>query len=100
MKRVRGVDEVVPPGAVTSKHSSIGGATNLGTGGGNLNYHSSCGIGIISGQTVRSIASKEMPGSIQFGTNQTQQQYTGAIVPTAATSPVKVTFFLIKISEY
>lgn len=97
MKRVRGVDEVVPPGAVTSKHSSIGGATNVGSGGANLNYHSSCGIGILSGQTVRSIASKEMPGSIQFGTNQTPQ-YTGAIVPTAS-SPVKVNKPHTKVSQ-
>ncbi|XP_034946100.1 paired amphipathic helix protein Sin3a isoform X2 [Chelonus insularis] len=98
MKRVRGVDEVASPAGATLKHSSIGGGLGvggLGSGGGsaNLEYHSASGIGggVTSGQSVRPLSSKEMPGSIQFGTTQTQQQYAGAIVvPTAAPSPVKV----------
>ncbi|XP_051176886.1 paired amphipathic helix protein Sin3a isoform X2 [Leptopilina boulardi] len=90
MKRVCGVDEVDPSATVTLKTSSIGGGTILGSGGANLDYHTSAGIGVVSGQTIRPITSKEMPGSIQFGTAQAQQQYTGAIVmPTAAPSPVK-----------
>lgn len=90
MKRVCGVDEVDSSATVTLKSSSIGGGTILGSGGANLDYHSSAGIGVVSGQ-IRPITTKEMPGSIQFGTAQAQQQYTGAIVmPTAAPSPVKV----------
>ncbi|XP_063987548.1 paired amphipathic helix protein Sin3b isoform X4 [Diachasmimorpha longicaudata] len=91
MKRVRGVDEVTTPIGVTHKHlgSISGGGVNSGN---NLEYHTS-GIvsGVTSGQSVRPLTSKEMPGSIQFGTTQTQQQYAGAIVvPAAAPSPVKV----------
>ena len=87
MKRVRGVDEITPPTAPTLKHSGGGGA--VGGGGGSIDFHSSAGIGVVSGQAVRSVPSKEMPGSIQF--SQTQQQYPGAIVvPTAAPSPAKV----------
>lgn len=92
MKRVRGLDEVASPAAATLKHSSVSAGSGLGGGGGGLEYHSSSGIGVVvPGQAVRSVASKEMPGSIQFGTAQAQQQYTGAIVvPTAAPSPIKV----------
>ncbi|KOC65559.1 Paired amphipathic helix protein Sin3a [Habropoda laboriosa] len=91
MKRVRGLDEVASPAAATLKHSSVSAGSGLGGGGGGLEYHSSSGIGVVvPGQAVRSVASKEMPGSIQFGTAQAQQQYTGAIVvPTAAPSPIK-----------
>jgi hypothetical protein len=92
MKRVRGVDDITPPGAAAAtaslKHSGAGGAV-VASGGGSIDYHASGGIGVVSGQTVRSIPSKDMPGSIQF--SQAQQQYPGAIVvPTAAPSPVKV----------
>ncbi|XP_076639909.1 SIN3 transcription regulator family member A isoform X4 [Colletes latitarsis] len=92
MKRVRGLDEVASPAAATLKHSSVSAGSGLGGGGGGLEYHSSSGIGVVvPGQAVRSVTSKEMPGSIQFGTAQAQQQYTGAIVvPTAAPSPIKV----------
>ncbi|XP_012142995.1 SIN3 transcription regulator family member A isoform X2 [Megachile rotundata] len=91
MKRVRGLDEVASPAAATLKHSSVSAGSGLGGGGGGLEYHSSSGIGgVVPGQAVRSVAPKEMPGSIQFGTAQAQQQYTGAIVvPTAAPSPIK-----------
>lgn len=100
MKRVRGVEEVASPAGAALKHSSLGGGNlgavgGLGGGGVSLEYHSNSGIGIgvTSGQAVRPITTKEMPGSIQFGTTQTQQQYTGAIVvPTAAPSPVKVQY--------
>lgn len=94
MKRVRGLDEVASPAAATLKHSSVSAGSGLGGGGGGLEYHSSSGIGVVvPGQAVRSVASKEMPGSIQFGTAQAQQQYTGAIVvPTAAPSPIKVRY--------
>lgn len=97
MKRVRGLDEVASPAAATLKHSSVSAGSGLGGGGGGLEYHSSSGIGVVvPGQAVRSVASKEMPGSIQFGTTQTQQQYTGAIVvPTAAPSPIKVCIIYI-----
>lgn len=90
MKRVRGLEDVATPPA---KHSSVSAGSGLGGGGGSLEYHtSSGGIGVVvPGQAVRSVTSKEMPGSIQFGTAQAQQQYTGAIVvPTAAPSPIKV----------
>ncbi|XP_015113100.1 paired amphipathic helix protein Sin3b isoform X4 [Diachasma alloeum] len=91
MKRVRGVDEVTTPIGVTQKH--LGSVSGVGVNSGNnLEYHTS-GIvsGVTSGQSVRPLTSKEMPGSIQFGTTQTQQQYAGAIVvPAAAPSPVKV----------
>ncbi|XP_033330132.1 SIN3 transcription regulator family member A isoform X4 [Megalopta genalis] len=92
MKRVRGLDEVASPAAATLKHSSVSAGSGLGGGGGGLEYHSSSGIGVVvPGQAVRSVTSKEMPGSIQFGSAQAQQQYTGAIVvPTAAPSPIKV----------
>ncbi|XP_011305641.1 paired amphipathic helix protein Sin3a isoform X4 [Fopius arisanus] len=90
MKRVRGVDEVTTPIGVTQKYSGSvsGGGVNSGN---NLEYHTS-GIvsGVTSGQSVRPLTSKEMPGSIQFGTTQTQQQYAGIVVPAAAPSPVKV----------
>jgi len=87
MKRVRGLDDV----SLSSKHSTVSAGSGLNSGGGNLEYHTSSNISVVPGQTVRSIASKEMPGSIQFGTAQAQQQYTGAIVvPTAAPSPIKV----------
>ncbi|XP_012225740.1 paired amphipathic helix protein Sin3a isoform X3 [Linepithema humile] len=89
MKRVRGLDDVASPPA---KHSSVSAGSGIGGGGGgSLEYHTSSGIGVVvPGQAVRSVTSKEMPGSIQFGTAQTQQQYTGAIVvPTAAPSPIK-----------
>lgn len=88
MKRVRGLDDVASPSA---KHSSVSAGSGLG-GGSSLDYHTSSGIGVVvPGQAVRSVTSKEMPGSIQFGTAQAQQQYTGAIVvPTAAPSPIKV----------
>lgn len=88
MKRVRGVDDVASPPA---KHSSVSAGSGIG-GGGSLEYHPSSGIGVVvPGQAVRSVTTKEMPGSIQFGTAQAQQQYTGAIVvPTAAPSPIKV----------
>lgn len=88
MKRVRGLDDVASP----AKHSSVSAGSGLGSGGSNLDYHASSGIGVVvPGQAVRSVTSKEMPGSIQFGTAQAQQQYTGAIVvPTAAPSPIKV----------
>nr|XP_033330131.1 paired amphipathic helix protein Sin3a isoform X4 [Megalopta genalis] len=91
MKRVRGLDEVASPAAATLKHSSVSAGSGLGGGGGGLEYHSSSGIGVVvPGQAVRSVTSKEMPGSIQFGSAQAQQQYTGAIVvPTAAPSPIK-----------
>lgn len=91
MKRVRGLDDVASPPA---KHSSVSAGSGLGGGGSNLDYHASSGIGVVvPGQAVRSVTSKEMPGSIQFGTAQTQQQYTGAIVvPTAAPSPIKVNY--------
>lgn len=100
MKRVRGLDEVASPAAATLKHSSVSAGSGLGGGGGGLEYHSSSGIGVVvPGQAVRSVASKEMPGSIQFGTAQAQQQYTGAIVvPTAAPSPIKVRFIYIIIT--
>ncbi|XP_011347883.1 paired amphipathic helix protein Sin3b isoform X4 [Ooceraea biroi] len=90
MKRVRGLDEVASPPA---KHSTVSAGSGLGGGGGSLEYHTSSGIGVVvPGQAVRSITSKEMPSSIQFGTAQAQQQYTGAIVvPTAAPSPIKQT---------
>lgn len=101
MKRARGVDEVATTAGATLKHSTLGGGGGLnvgGLGGGggsvNLEYHSTTGIGvgINSGQAVRPITSKDMPGSIQFGTTQTQQPYSGAIVvPQASPSPVKVT---------
>lgn len=89
MKRVRGLDDIP---STPTKHSSVSAASGLGGGGGSLDYHSGSGIGVVvPGQAVRSVASKEMPGSIQFGTAQAQQQYTGAIVvPTAAPSPIKV----------
>lgn len=93
MKRVRGLDDVASPTAATLKHSSVSTASGLGGGaGGSLEYHTSSGIGVVvPGQAVRSVTSKEMPGSIQFGTAQAQQQYTSAIVvPTAAPSPIKV----------
>ncbi|XP_026669872.1 paired amphipathic helix protein Sin3b isoform X2 [Ceratina calcarata] len=92
MKRVRGLDEVASPAAATLKHSSsVSAGSGLGGGGGGLEFHSSSGIGVVvPGQAVRTVGSKEMPGSIQFGTAQTQQQYAGAIVvPTAAPSPIK-----------
>lgn len=91
MKRVRGLDDVTSPPA---KHSTVSAGSGLGGGGGSLEYHTSSGIGVVvPGQAVRSITSKEMPGSIQFGTAQAQQQYTGAIVvPTAAPSPIKVSY--------
>ncbi|KAI4483596.1 hypothetical protein M0804_007856 [Polistes exclamans] len=91
MKRVRGLDEIASS-AATLKPSSVSGGSGL-SGGGGLEYHSSSGIGlIVPGQAVRSVTSKEMPGSIQFGTAQAQQQYTGAIVvPTATPSPIKGT---------
>lgn len=103
MKRARGVDEVATTAGATLKHSTLGGGGGLGIGGLggggggsiNLEYHSASGIGVgvNSGQTVRPITSKDMPGSIQFGTTQTQQQYSGAIVvPQTAPSPVKVTY--------
>lgn len=97
MKRVRGLDEVASPAAATLKHSSVSAGSG---GGGSLEYHSSSGIGVVvPGQAVRSVASKEMPGSIQFGTAQAQQQYTGAIVvPTAAPSPIKVRVIYIVIT--
>ena len=97
MKRVRGLDEVASPAAATLKHSSVSAGSG---GGGGLEYHSSSGIGVVvPGQAVRSVASKEMPGSIQFGTAQAQQQYTGAIVvPTAAPSPIKVRVVYIVIT--
>lgn len=96
MKRVRGLDEVASPAAATLKHSSVSAGSG---GGGGLEYHSSSGIGVVPGQAVRSVASKEMPGSIQFGTAQAQQQYTGAIVvPTAAPSPIKVCIIHIVIT--
>lgn len=87
MKRVRGLEDVASP---PTKHSSVSAASGLGGGGGSLDYHASSGIGVVvPGQAVRSVTSKEMPASIQFGT--AQQQYTGAIVvPTAAPSPIKV----------
>ncbi|XP_076284809.1 SIN3 transcription regulator family member A isoform X4 [Lasioglossum baleicum] len=92
MKRVRGLDEVASPAAATLKHSSVSAGSGLGGGGGGLEYHSSSGIGVVvPGQAVRSVTSKEMPGSIQFGSAQAQQQYPGAIVvPTSAPSPIKV----------
>ncbi|XP_044596895.1 paired amphipathic helix protein Sin3a-like isoform X2 [Cotesia glomerata] len=100
MKRARGVDEVATTAGATLKHSTLGGGGGLnvgGLGGGggsvNLEYHSTTGlgVGINSGQAVRPITSKDMPGSIQFGTTQTQQPYSGAIVvPQASPSPVKV----------
>lgn len=92
MKRVRGLDDVAPAAAANLKQSSVNTGSGLGGGGNSIDYHTSSGIGVVvSGQVVRSAASKEMPGSIQFGTAQTQQQYTGAIVvPTAAPSPIKV----------
>ncbi|KYN39992.1 Paired amphipathic helix protein Sin3a [Trachymyrmex septentrionalis] len=88
MKRVRGLEEIT---SASAKHSSASAASGLGGGGGTLDYHTGSGIGVVvPGQAVRSVASKEMPGSIQFGTAQAQQQYTGAIVvPTAAPSPIK-----------
>ncbi|KYM94387.1 Paired amphipathic helix protein Sin3a [Cyphomyrmex costatus] len=88
MKRVRGLDDVA---SAPAKHSSVSAASGLGGGGGSLDYHAGSGIGVVvPGQAIRSVASKEMPGSIQFGTAQAQQQYTGAIVvPTAAPSPIK-----------
>ncbi|TGZ43780.1 Paired amphipathic helix protein Sin3a, partial [Temnothorax longispinosus] len=88
MKRVRGLDDVTSPPA---KHSSVSAGSGLGGGGGSLDYHASSGIGVVvPGQAVRSVTSKEMPASIQFGTAQAQQQYTGAIVvPTATPSPIK-----------
>ncbi|XP_076647106.1 SIN3 transcription regulator family member A isoform X3 [Halictus rubicundus] len=91
MKRVRGLDEVASPAAATLKHSSVSAGSGLGGGGGGLEYHSSSGIGVVvPGQAVRSVTSKEMPGSIQFGSAQAQQQYPGAIVvPTSAPSPIK-----------
>ncbi|XP_015185783.1 PREDICTED: paired amphipathic helix protein Sin3a isoform X2 [Polistes dominula] len=91
MKRVRGLDEIASS-AATLKPSSVSGGSSLSSGGG-LEYHSSSGIGlIVPGQAVRSVTSKEMPGSIQYGTAQAQQQYTGAIVvPTATPSPIKGT---------
>lgn len=94
MKRVRGLDEVASP-AATLKPSSVSGGSGL-SGGGGLEYHSSSGIGVVvPGQAVRSVTSKEMPGSIQFGTAQAQQQYTGAIVvPTATPSPIKVCYIV------
>lgn len=97
MKRVRGLDEVASPAAATLKHSSVSAGSG---GGGSLEYHSGSGIGVVvPGQAVRSVASKEMPGSIQFGTAQAQQQYTGAIVvPTAAPSPIKVRVIYIVIT--
>lgn len=97
MKRVRGLDDVASPAAATLKHSSVSAGSG---GGGSLEYHSSSGIGVVvPGQAVRSVASKEMPGSIQFGTAQAQQQYTGAIVvPTAAPSPIKVRVIYIVIT--
>ena len=100
MKRVRGVDEVDPPATANLKPSTVGGGTLLGSGGANIDYHSSGGIGVVSGQAVRTFTSKEMPGSIQFGTAQAQQQYTGAIVvPTAAPSPVKVSNLSLKMKQ-
>lgn len=92
MKRIRGLDDVASPPA---RHSSVSAGSGLGGGGGSLEYHTSSGIGVVvPGQAVRSVASKEMPGSIQFGTAQAQQQYTGAIVvPTAAPSPIKVSHY-------
>lgn len=99
MKRVRGLDDVASPAAATLKHSSVSAASGLGGGGGggggSLEYHTtSSGIGVVvPGQAVRSVASKEMPGSIQFGTAQAQQQYTSAIVvPTAASTSIKVSY--------
>ncbi|XP_031783367.1 paired amphipathic helix protein Sin3a isoform X2 [Nasonia vitripennis] len=87
MKRVRGVDEIAPPAAATLKNTG-GGGTVVGSGSAGIEYHTGPGIGVVSGQAVRSVPAKEMPGSIQF--SQTQQQYPGAIiVPTAAPSPVK-----------
>lgn len=93
MKRVRGLDDVSSPATATLKHPSVSAGSGLGGGGGgSLEYHTSSGIGVVvPGQAVRSVTSKEMSGSIQFGTAQAQQQYTGAIVvPTAAPSPIKV----------
>ncbi|XP_012282636.1 paired amphipathic helix protein Sin3a isoform X2 [Orussus abietinus] len=60
-------------------------------GGVGVSVNVSTGVG--AGLTVRPVpaASKDMPGSVQFGQVQTQQQYTGAIVvPTAVASAVKV----------
>lgn len=96
MKRVRGLDDVSSPAAATLKHPSVSVGSGLGGGGGSLEYHTSSGIGVVvPGQAVRSITSKEMPGSIQFGTVQSQQQYTGAIVvPTASPSPIKVSCYI------
>lgn len=92
MKRVRGVDEIAPPAAATLKNTGGGGAV-VGSGGAGIEYHTGPGIGVVSGQAVRSVPSKEMPGSIQF--SQAQQQYPGAIVvPTAAPSPVKVCSYI------
>lgn len=114
MKRARGVDEISPSassaapaaaGASTLKQHSVGGGggpAGGGTeggggvpgrsgGGSGHDYHPGDGsIGLLSGQAVRAVQPKDMPGtSIQF--SQTQQQYPGAIVvPTAAASSVKV----------
>jgi len=69
MKRVRGLDDVASPSA---KHSSVSAASGLGGGGGSLDYHTSSGIGVVvPGQAVRSVTSKEMPASIQFGSSTT-----------------------------
>lgn len=110
MKRARGVEEVASAAAAAAalKHSSAGGGGGvIGIGGGigvasGLEYRPSGGltVGIGPGQPIRPITSKEMPGSVQFGAVQAQQQYTGAIVmPTAAPSAVKVSHFQIE-SEF
>ncbi|XP_012253699.2 paired amphipathic helix protein Sin3a isoform X2 [Athalia rosae] len=101
MKRARGVDEVASAAAAAAlKHSSGGGGGggSIGAGGGvgvggGIDYRPTTGLGVAvgPGQPIRPITTKEMPGSVQFGAVQAQQQYTGAIVmPTAAPSTVKV----------
>lgn len=105
MKRARGVDEVASAAAAAAaalKHTSGGGGGGgggaiaagggLAIGGGN-DHRPSGGLGVNfgPGQPIRPINSKDMPGSVQFGAVQAQQQYTGAIVtPTAAPSTIKV----------
>lgn len=105
MKRVRGVDEIVTAAATlkpTTANATTTSNNALSVVGGNLSgaleFHanSAINVGLVAGQPLRQLNSKDMPGSIQFGTTQTQQQYTGAIVvPTAAPSPIKVCFIEI-----
>ncbi|XP_046593518.1 paired amphipathic helix protein Sin3b isoform X2 [Neodiprion lecontei] len=100
MKRTRGVDEVASAAAAAALKHSSGGAGGGGIGGGgglevgeNIDYRPNSGlaVGIGPGQPIRPITSKEMPGSIQFGAVQAQQQYPVAVVmPTPAPSSVKV----------